>query len=114
MNKLRSLALGAVIALTSIGMAHAEGTVGGAWKLTIGVTDDPCTLTLTPDATGIAGSVASGADCPANLQVAAWKTAGNGVELYTGSGDLVVQLKPHGDALVGTRFADGRKLALSR
>ena len=115
MNKLRSFALGAALALTSIGIAHADGTVGGAWKLTVGVTDDPCTLTLTPDASGTAGTIASGSDCPSYLyQATAWKVAGSGIQLYAGSGELIASLKPHGDSYVGTRFADGRKLALSR
>lgn len=116
MTKLTSLALGAGLALTSIGFAHAQSnTVAGAWTLTVGAYDAPCTLTLTPDDTGAAGTIASGKDCPTGLNaVSTWKTTGNGVQLYAGSGDLVAWLKPKGDTFVGTRFSDGKKLALNR
>lgn len=116
MMKLTSLALGAGLAMASIGFAHADGTtVSGAWTLTVGAYDAPCTLTLTPDASGAAGTIASGADCPTGLNaVSTWKTAGNGVQLYSGSGNLIAWLKPKGDALVGTRYSDDKKLALNR
>ena len=115
MSKLASLALGASMAIASIGFAHADNAVSGAWKLTVGSADAPCTLTLTPDASGAAGAIASGADCPSGLNsVATYKVAGSNIQLYAGTGDLVASLKPKGDSYVGTRFADGRKLALSR
>jgi len=116
MTKLTSLALGAGLALASIGFAHAQSnTVTGPWTLTVGSYDAPCTLTLTPDASGTAGTIASGQDCPTGLNaVSTWKSAGNGVQLYSGSGDLIAWLKPKGDTFVGTRFSDGKKLALNR
>jgi hypothetical protein len=107
MTKLTSLALGAGLALASIGFAHAaDATVTGAWTLTVGAYDAPCTLTLTPDASGTS---------PTGLNaVSVWKTTGNGVQLFTNSGELVASLKPKGDTYVGTRFSDGKKLALNR
>src|SRR5215472_950165 len=116
MTKLTSLALGAGIALASIGFAHAQDSkVAGSWTLTVGVNDAPCTLTLTPDASGEAGAVASGKDCPSGLNtIQTWKTSGTGIQLYAGTGDLIAWLKPKGDTYVGTRFADGKKLALNR
>ena len=115
MTKLTSLIFGAGLALASIGLAHADTTVGGAWKLTVGVNDAPCTLTFTPDSSGTAGTVASGADCPAGLfTVETWKIAGSSIELYAPGNNLVAALKPKGDSYVGSRIADGRKVALSR
>ncbi len=115
MIRLTSLVFGAGLALASIGMAHADGAVGGSWKLTVGVNDAPCTLTLTPDASGTAGTIASGADCPSGLYtVADWKAVGSHIELYTANGELAAVLKAKGDSYVGTRIADGRKLALDR
>jgi hypothetical protein len=115
MMKINSLVLGAGLAITTIGLAHADGSVSGAWKLTVGVNDAPCTLTLNPNATGTAGTVAPGADCPSGLNsVTGWKTAGTGIQLVSGSGELVAWLNPKGDTYVGTRITDGRKLALSR
>ena len=115
MTRLTSLALGAGLALASIGFAHADGSVAGAWNMTVGVNDAPCTLSLTPNDGGVGGSIAAGSDCPTGLNtVATWKTSGTGIQLYSGTGDLVAWLKPQGDSYVGTRLADGRKLALSR
>lgn len=115
MTKLASLALGAGLAIASIGFARADDAVSGAWKLTVGVNNAPCTLTLTPDASGAAGAISSGADCPSGLySVATYKVSGNRIQLYAGTGDLVASLNPKGDTYVGTRLADGRKLALSR
>ena len=115
MTKLTSLALGAALAVASIGFAHAQNTVTGAWTLTVGVNDAPCTLTLTPDQSGTAGTISSGDNCPTGLNaVSNWKVAGTGLQLYAGSGNLVAWLKPKGDTYVGTRIEDGRKLALSR
>jgi hypothetical protein len=116
MIRLTSLALGAGLALASIGFAQAgDTTVAGAWTLTVGAYDAPCTLTFTPDATGTAGTIASGADCPTGLNaVTSWKTAGTGVQLFAGSDNLVAWLKPKGDTYVGTRFSDNKKLALNR
>lgn len=109
------MALGFALALFTIGLARADETVSGAWKLSVGVNDAPCTVTLTPDASGDAGVVSSGSDCPGGLNVlATWKTAGRGIQLYSGTGDLVVWLNPKGDDFVGNRISDGRKVALSR
>jgi hypothetical protein len=115
MTKLTSLILGACVAFASIGLAHADSAVAGAWKLSVGVNDAPCTLTLSQDMTGAGGTVAYGQDCPGGLNsVSAWKTSGNGIQLLSGSGELIAWLNPKGDSYVGNRITDGRKLALSR
>lgn len=115
MIKLTSLALGTGLALASIGLAHADGSLAGPWKMTVGVDGTPCTLTLAADASGNGGAIDSGADCPSGLNaVASWKLSGNGIQLFAGTGDLVAWLKPKGDSYVGNRLADGRKLALTR
>jgi Protease inhibitor Inh len=103
MTKLTSLALGAGLALASISLAHADPAVTGAWKLTVGVNDAPCTLTLTPDANGSAGQVATGSDCPSGLYtVTAWKTVGPTLELYAPNGELIASFKAKGDTFVGS------------
>lgn len=115
MTKLASIVLGAGLAFASIGLAHADGTVAGAWKVTIGVNDAPCTLTLTTNDSATGGAIAPGSDCPGNLSsVTAWKLSGSSIQIYAGGGELVAWLKPQGDSYVGTRVEDGRKLALSR
>lgn len=115
MTKLRSLFLGAGLALVSIGLAHADSSVAGAWKFTVGVNGTPCTLTLTPDASGAAGTVAAGADCAGGLNaVTTWSAVNNNIQLFSGAGDLVASLKLKGDIYAGTRYSDGRKVAMSR
>jgi|SRR5215469_10409891 len=113
MKKLTSLALGAGLALATISLAQAQ-TPSGAWKLSVGANDAPCTLTLAAGATSDAGTITAGQDCPGGLYtVTTWKTARNGIQLYNGD-ELVATLKSNGDSYVGTRFADGRKVALTR
>lgn len=115
MAKLTSFVLGAALAVASIGLAHADSSISGAWKLTVGVDAAPCTLTLTPDESGVAGTITSGADCPSGLNsISTWKVVNNHIELLSGSGNLVASLSQKGDSYAGTRFTDGRKLALSR
>jgi hypothetical protein len=113
--KLRTLTLAAALSLASAGMAHADGAVTGAWKLSIGTNDAPCTLTLTADAVGTAGPAAPAGDCQYGLSVIShWKTVGPTLQLYAPSDELIAWLKPKGDAYEGSRISDGRKLALNR
>lgn len=115
MTKINSLVFGAALALASIGLAHAQDTVAGAWKLTVGVNGAPCTLTLTTNPAGTGGAIESGADCPSGLNsVTTWKSVDNHIQLLSGTGDLVASLSLKGDSYAGTRFTDGRKVALSR
>src|SRR5512146_1767944 len=97
MNKLHSIALGGVVALGLIGMAHAADAVTGAWKLTVGAADAPCTLTL----------VDGGA-------VGHWKTVGSTLQLLSNNEELVAYLKPKGDSYQGKRVADSRQVTLAR
>lgn len=113
MNKLSSLALGAAVAFATIGAAHAADTAVGTWKLSTGVADAPCMITLTTDAnTDNAGTVASTGDCNGTT-VGRWHNLPNGLQLLSSNGTLVAWLKPNGDAFAGSRLSDGRKVALS-
>ncbi len=116
MTRLISLVLGAGLAFASVGFAHADGGIAGAWKLAVGADNALlCTLTFAGDDSSRGGTVESGAGCPGGLNaVASWKVSSSGIQLFAGTGDLVAWLKPKGDAYVGTRTTDGRKLALSR
>ncbi len=113
MNKLSSLAIGAAIAFATIGMAHAADTATGTWKLSTGVADAPCMVTLAADSTADnAGTIASTGDCNGTL-VGRWHNASNGLQLLSDNGTLVAWLRPKDGAYVGTRLSDGRKVALS-
>ena len=110
MSKLHSIALGGVVALGLIGMAHAADAVTGAWKLTVGTTDSPCTLTLADG-----GAVTNSGDCTnGGDAVGHWKTVGPTLQLLSNSEELVAYLKPKGDTYEGKRVADNRPVTLAR
>jgi len=113
MNKLSSLALGAALALATIGAAHAAAPVAGSWKLSTGVADAPCTVTLTADAASEnAGTAASTGDCN-GTNVGRWQLSGSNLQLLNSGGTLIAILKAKDDAYVGSRISDNRKVALS-
>jgi Protease inhibitor Inh len=115
MLNLRSLSLAAALSFASVAMAHADGTVTGAWKLSIGTNDAPCSLTFTADAVGNAGTAVPAGDCQNGLaSISHWKAVGPTLQLYSSSDELVAWLKPKGDAYAGSRISDGRQLALNR
>ena len=116
MTRLSALAIGAVLELSTVALAHAEPTVTGAWKLSIGENDAPCTLTLAPDETiGTAGIATPSSDCEGGLNtIGRWKATPTGLQLFSPSGDLVAWLKSRDGSYEGSRLSDGRKLALNR
>jgi hypothetical protein len=107
MNKLSILALAAGLTLAATA-SMADTTVTGAWKLSVGVNDAPCVLTLAADS-----SASSTGDCN-GTNVGRWKTSGASLQLLSGNGELVAWLNPKGDDYVGSRTSDGRKVELSR
>ena len=110
MSKLHSIALGGVVALGLIGMAHAADAVTGAWKLTVGAADAPCTLTLADG-----GAVTNSGDCTnGGDAVGHWKTVGSTLQLLSNNDELVAYLKPHGESYQGKRVADNRQVTLAR
>ena len=114
MTKINALILGTTLALGLIGLAQADSTAPtGAWKLSTGVNDAPCTITLSTDAVTNAGPVASAGDCNGTV-VGHWKTVGPTLQLSSPTGELVAWLKPKGDAYEGKRVSDGRQVALAR
>lgn len=115
MTGLRALSVVAGLLLAGISIAQADATLTGNWKMTVG-SEQPCSLTLSADASSNrVGSVAQGPECPGGLEaIGHWKTVGTSLQLLSPAGNLVALLKPKGDAYEGTRFSDGRKVALSR
>jgi hypothetical protein len=116
MTKISSLALGALLALSTVALARAEEPVTGVWKLSIGVNDDPCTLTLAPDsAVPTAGVATPSPDCAGGLNsIGRWKATPAGIQLYSPSGDMLAWLKEKNGTYQGSRLSDGQKLALDR
>jgi len=115
MTKTSSLAIGAFLALSTVALAHAQESIAGAWKLSIGATD-PCMLTLSADpATAAAGVVTPSTECPGGLNaIGRWKQSGTGLQLLSPSGDMIAWLKQKNGSYQGSRLTDGQKLALDR
>jgi hypothetical protein len=115
MTKISSLAIGALLALSTVALARAEEPVTGAWKLSIGATD-PCTLVLSADATNSeTGAVIPSTECPSGLNtIGRWKQTGTGLQLLSPSGDMIAWLKEKNGSYQGSRLTDGQKLALGR
>src|SRR5581483_10524574 len=114
MNRFKALLLGGSIALATIGLAHADAAVTGAWKLSVGSNDAPCTLTLSADASDRGGTVST-TDCQGGLNaIGRWKTLGDRLQLLSPDGQLVAYFSPKGDEYAGTRVSDQNKLVLSR
>jgi hypothetical protein len=116
MTKISALALGALLALSTVALAHAEEPVAGTWKLSIGVNDDPCTLTLAsaPDDANW-GMVMPSAACSRGLDtIGRWKATPHGLQLFSPSGDMIAWLKEKDGSYQGSRLSDGQKLALDR
>jgi hypothetical protein len=110
MTKLSSLVIGATLALSTVALAHAAPAVTGSWKLSVGVNDAPCVMTLND-----AGSVNSSSECDQNLYgVAHWRAVGPSLELYSPNGELLALLNARGDSYLGKRTSDGRKVELDR
>lgn len=115
MTKIGSLAIGALLALSTVALARAEEPVTGVWKLSIGATD-PCTLTLSSDAANTAaGIVTPSTECPGGLNaIGRWKQTGSGIQLLSPSGDMIAWLREKNGTYQGPRLTDGQKLALGR
>lgn len=112
MNRFKALALGASVALGTIGLSHADTAVTGSWKLTIGATD-PCTVNLAADASDQGGTVTS--DCDTGLNtIGRWKVLGGRLQLLSPDGQIVAYFQPRDDGYAGTRVTDEKKLVLSR
>jgi hypothetical protein len=111
MNKFHSIVLGGALAFSLIGLAHAaDTTVTGAWKLTVGTANAPCTVTLADG-----GDVTNTADCAnGGSAVGHWKTVGTRLQLLSKNDELVAYLQPKGDTYSGKRVADGRTVELAR
>jgi hypothetical protein len=115
MAKLTSIALGAGVALASIALAYADPTAPtGAWKLSVGVNDDPCVVTLTADpAVETAGSASATGDCN-GVGFQHWKEIGTKLQLEQSNGTLVASLHAKDGAWEGKTISDNKLVALNR
>jgi|SRR5690348_14892704 hypothetical protein len=116
MTKISAVALGALLALSTVTLARAAEPITGIWKLSIGVNDDPCTLSLAADqASQTAGVVTPSPDCVSGLNtIGKWKATPTGLQLFSPSGDMIAWLKEKNGSYQGSRLSDGQKLALDR
>lgn len=111
MNSSRFLALSSlVLALSGIGAAQAQAPAlaAGTYKIAVG-SKAPCDVNVTAD-----GGLALADGCLGTANLTKWTPTNTGYELITSSGEVYAVLKPHGEALQGTTFADQRKIELTR
>lgn len=114
MSKLSSLAVGAAIALTSIAFAHADPSATGTWKLSVGLNDDPCVVTLAADPDfATAGPATETGDCN-GVNFQRWKATGRSLLLSQSNGTAIALLRAKGDAYEGKAISDNRTVALNR
>ena len=114
MSKFSSLAVGAAVALASITLAHADPAVTGSWKLSVGVNDDPCVVTLAADqGNDSAGNATATGDCN-GVTFEHWKTIGDRLQLQQANGTLVAFLHAKDGGFEGKRVSDGKLVALNR
>ena len=114
MAKLTSLALGFGVALASIALAHADPAATGAWKLSVGVNDDPCVVTLAAGAASeTAGTASATGDCN-GVAFQHWKEIGTKLQLEQSNGTLVASLHAREGAWEGKTIADSKLVALNR
>jgi hypothetical protein len=115
MAKLTSLILGAGVALASIALAHADpAAVTGAWKLSVGVNDDPCVVTLAAGAASeTAGTASATGDCN-GVTFQHWNATSGKLQLQENNGTLVASLHAKDGAWEGKTISDGKLVALNR
>ena len=110
MKTLRTLApLSLAILLSGLGAAQAQAPAlaAGTYHVALGA-KAPCDVSVTAD-----GAFTPADGCLTTAGVAKWAPTNTGYELFTGSGEVYAVLKPHGEALEGTTFADQRKIVVS-
>ena len=114
MSRLSSVAFGAAVALLTIGLAYADPVITGSWKLSVGVNDDPCIVTLATDpGSDNAGTARSAGDCN-GVAFEHWKSVGDRLQLQQSNGTLIAWLHAKNGAFEGKRVSDGKAVALNR
>ncbi|HVT23430.1 MAG TPA: AprI/Inh family metalloprotease inhibitor [Rhizomicrobium sp.] len=112
MNKIRALGLLASVLLAGTVAAQAA-PVTGSWKVSIGTSAAPCTVTLAGDADD-AGTATPDAACNAAAQkIARWSATPGTLTLKSANGETIAKLTAEGTTYTGRQFADSRKVTLT-
>ncbi len=113
MTKISALGLLASILLAGTVAAQAA-PVTGSWKVAIGTSTSPCTVTLTAGASDDAGTAQAAEGCsPAATKIARWSAIPGKLTLKSANGETIAALTSEGTTYVGKQFADSRKVVLS-
>ncbi len=115
MTKISALALFALLLVGNIAVQSAQAApVAGSWKVAIGTSESPCTVTLNTGASDEAGTAEAAAGCPAAAtKIARWSAAPGKLTLKSANGETIALLTSEGATYVGKQFADSRKVVLS-
>jgi len=113
MTKIRALGLLASVLLAGTVAAHAA-PVAGSWKVAIGTSDAPCTVTLAAAESDKSGTATADAACPVAAQkIARWSALPGRLTLKSANGETIATLKADGATYTGSQFADNRKVTLT-
>ncbi|HEY4123744.1 MAG TPA: AprI/Inh family metalloprotease inhibitor [Rhizomicrobium sp.] len=115
MTKISALGLFALLLVGNIAVQSAQAApVAGSWKVAIGTTAAPCTVTLNAGASDAAGTAEAASDCDAAAaKIARWSAAPGKLTLKSANGETIAQLTAEGTSYNGRQFADSRKVVLS-
>jgi hypothetical protein len=114
MTKIGFTGLLASFLLAGTVSTQAAPAISGSWKVSIGTAEAPCTVTLTEDASGEAGTASAASECSgAATKIARWSTVASKLTLKSANGETLAVLHPDGSDFVGKQFADSRKVVLS-
>jgi hypothetical protein len=96
------------VAFACIGLAHADSSIIGSRKLSVGAKDDRCVVTLAAHSgTDMAGTLSSTGDCN-GVTFVHWKAGGDKLQLQWSDGTLVAWLHAKNGALEGKRISRAR------
>jgi hypothetical protein len=113
MTKISALGLLASAFLAGTVAAQAA-PVTGSWKVAIGTSAEPCTVTLAPGEAEDAGTASAEAACSAAAQrIARWSATPGKLTLKSANGETIVALTADGTTYTGRQFADSRKVVLT-
>ena len=113
MTKIRAFGLIASVLLAGTVAAHAA-PVAGSWKVAVGTSDAPCTVTLAAGDSDTAGTATPDAGCStAAKQIARWSVTPGKLNLKSANGETIAMLTAEGTGYAGRQFADSRKVVLT-
>jgi hypothetical protein len=108
-------AAGLLVSFLLVGTVAVQAApVTGSWKVAIGTSESPCTVTLDAGTSDDVGTATPAEGCPAAAaKIARWSAVAGKLTLKSANGETIALLTSDGTTYVGKQFADSRKVVLS-